>query len=232
MRPQDPFEFKRLQKTNPVRLLFTIRARFQEFIARLKFTSFSLPVVAPDLGALSVASYCEADTAVTPPQMRVLLQSVLVTVDLKGAAIEIGAYRGVTTAILAGQTARSYFAVDPYMGYGGAESDLELMKQRVAPLKNVRHLRMTSGEARSQHDLWVDGASFIFVDAVHDYVNARFDGHVWGGLLNSGGLMAFHDTDSKAFAGVQRAVWELLNQASGPYKLFAHVNGLVVVQRK
>lgn len=230
--PEDPFQFKRFHKANPIRLLFTARARLQEFIARRKFASFSLPVVVPDLNIVPVTSYCETDTAVTPAQMRVLQKSVLATEALRGVAIEIGAYRGVTTAILAGQTSRSYFAVDPYMGYGGAEFDLGLMKQRVALLQNVRHLRMTSGEARGRHELWRDGASFIFVDAVHDYMNARFDGHVWGDLLNSGGLIAFHDTDSKGFAGVQRAVWELLNQPFSPYKLFAHVDGLAVLQKK
>jgi hypothetical protein len=120
-------------------------------------------------------------------------------------------------------------AIDPYIGYGGAEADRDLFKARVSGFRNMNHLQMTSGEAARSGR--VVEASLVFIDAVHDYANALFDGWTWGGKLVSGGLLAFHDTDSLSFAGVQKAVWDLLHLPGGTFSLFLHVNGLVVLKR-
>ncbi len=230
MSPKDPFIFKQHSKLHPRRLIFTAWARLAESAAKRRFASFKIPELAPSEVTPTGGVYDEDSTAVTSSQMDVLVHGLKCTEDVPGPAVEIGAYRGVTTFILASRTQRDYVAVDPYIGYGGAESDCQMMKQRVSQLKNVRHLRMTSGEAaRLGH---VEQISFVFVDAVHDYVNARFDGFTWGNKLSLGGLIAFHDTDSIGFAGVQRAVWEMLNHKSRYWSLFAHVNGLVVLKRE
>ena len=229
MNPVDPFQFKQFSKLHPRRLWFTLVARLQERKAQTRFHQYVIPLSSPDVADANVPSYPDADTAVTPAQMAVLLKAVQDTKAVPGLAVEIGAYRGVTTAILASRAERNYIAVDPYIGYGGADSDFEQMKQRVSGFTNVTHLRMTSGEA--SRNLSGKEASFVFVDAVHDYVNALFDGAAWGGKLTSGGLIAFHDTDSEGFAGVQRAVWEMLNNKLSGYALYAHVEGLVVLRK-
>lgn len=230
MTPGDPFLHKQHSKFNPRRILYTIRARLAERASRLHFGTFDIPLLELPTESPINIDYETSDTAVTPPQMQVLAKCIDVTEHTRGFAVEIGAYRGVTTSILASRTQRDYMAIDPYIGYGGAESDFIQMQQKIAHLPNVRHLRMTSGEAARQGH--VEIASFVFVDAVHDYVNARFDGYTWGNKLSPGGLIAFHDTDSLIFAGVQRAVWELLNDPANHYSLFAHVEGLVVLKRE
>src|SRR5947207_1170706 len=68
--------------------------------------------------------------------------------------------------------------------------------------------------------------SLVFIDAVHDYVNTRFDIGAWLPLVVAGGIIALHDVDQIQFAGTRRAAAEL---ASG-YPLFAHVDNLVAVQ--
>lgn len=228
MPPVDPFSFKRYSKLNPARLWFTAKARIADKSALRNFDQFPIPRLVPALEVPNPQPYETADTAVTPEQMRVLIQAVLETEPLEASRVEIGVYRGVTTSILAAHTTRDYVAVDPYIGYGGAQSDFEKMQQRVGCLPHVRHLRMTSGEAAASRE--VKKVSMVFIDAVHDYANVSFDGFAWGGKLVKGGLLAFHDTDNIGFAGVQRAVWELLHE-SGKYTLFAHVDGLVVLQR-
>lgn len=229
MTPADPFSFKRHSKLNPGRLWFTIKARLAEKLALRNFEKYHIPLRSQAVEMPDVPAYVTEDTAVTPPQMQVLVQAVKETEHLDASRVEIGVYRGVTAAILAAQTKRDYAAVDPYIGYGGAESDFEKMRQRTGFLPHLRHLRMTSGGAASASH--VERASLVFIDAVHDYVNASFDGHVWGRKLVRGGLLAFHDTDSPGFPGVQRAVWELLHQSPAEYALHAHVDGLVVLQR-
>jgi hypothetical protein len=71
-------------------------------------------------------------------------------------------------------------------------------------------------------------ASFIFIDAVHDYVNTRFDISVWWPLLMSGGIMAFHDTDDANFPGTRRAVFDL--HTSGA-QLYAHPDNITFLRK-
>lgn len=227
--PADPFSFKQHSKLHPGRLWFTVKARLAEKLALRNFKKYHIPLRQEPGEMPAVSVYMAEDTAVTPSQMQVLLRAVMDTEALEASRVEIGVYRGMTTAILAAQTKRDYVAVDPYIGYGGAESDFEKMRQRTGNVPHLRHLRMTSGAAAAGRH--VERASFVFIDAVHDYVNASFDAHVWGDKLVPGGLLAFHDTDSTGFPGVQRAVWELLHRPSAGYVLHAHVDGLVVLKR-
>ena len=229
MNSQDPFHYKQFKKTNPKRLWFTLKARWLEYSSKRRFLKCAIPLLTPDSAQISVPDYPTSDTAVTTIQMQAILQALHATEDLQGNVVEVGVYRGVTTGILATNTQRSYIAVDPYTGYGGSENDLELMRQRVGRLPNVTHLRMTSGLAVDQLD--GAGVSFVFIDAVHDYVNAYFDGFVWGGRLSPGGMIAFHDTDAINFAGVQCAVWDLLSDASLGFELYSHVEGTVILRK-
>ena len=94
-------------------------------------------------------------------------------------------------------------------------------------MPNVIHLRRTSGEAA--RELVNDSVSFVFIDAVHDYVNTRFDAIAWHSLLGPGGLIAFHDTDNLQFAGTRRAVFELMRERS--LSLEEHVGNLVILRK-
>lgn len=168
------------------------------------------------------------DTAVTIPQMAVLVWALRETEALGGSVVEVGAYRGVTTEVLGRRTNRTYYAVDPYIGYGGADADKAMMLRRIAELKHVQHIAATSGEAAKQ--LAGCAVSFAFVDAVHDYVNARFDATVWGRALCAKGMIAFHDVDSRGFPGVQRVIRHLFDDPD--FNLVAHVDGVAVFQKR
>jgi predicted O-methyltransferase YrrM len=230
MKPQDPFAYKSLSKAHPARILFVLRSRFEELVSRHRFSKYGLPML-NEHSTTAVHTYDLFDTAVETNQMALLAYCLAVTESIQAPVVEIGAYRGVTASYLASRTKRRYFAVDPYIGYGGATDDMSIMQQRTGDLGNVVHLRMTSGQAAAGNAL--PTISFAFIDAVHDYVNVLFDGITWAKKLEPQGLIAFHDTDSSHFPGVQRAVFKLIDSKESPrLSLFAHTYGTVVLQRQ
>lgn len=226
---KDPFAFKTRSKLDPVRLLFTAQARIEEWVSRRRFASYQIPLKSAKSVANPVPEYNQAETAVTPEQMEALLAAIHETNQLSAPIVEVGAFRGISTALMAGATSRQVHAVDPYAGYGGADGDYRAFQDRTGNFANVIHLRETSGEASFRPGL--AAISFAFIDAVHDYVNARFDGLTWSMKLTEGGMIAFHDTDAECFPGVMRAVCELLKESNGTLSLHAHVTGLVVLKR-
>ena len=223
----DPFAVKCIPKYRLRRLLFTAGGGWQEWRSRRRFEHFALPEeVRPSLPESPAAAW--SDTAVTPLQMSYLLEGVAAVHGASGAfCLEVGCYRGVTSRCLAEAAAPGKLVcVDPFVGYGGSEVDFAQFKNNTAHLQNLTHLRMTSGEAARR---WTDGqVDFVFLDAVHDYVNTRHDLEVWMDCLRPGGLMAAHDTDTRGFAGTRRAVWELVRSGAA---IHAHVENLTLLRK-
>lgn len=222
----DPFAMKRFSKVDPRRLAFTALARVNDRVASRRFDRYALPITDEgDLNAIPEAPI--DDTDVNQRQMAVLEKHLAAAQRrVPHSIVEIGAYRGVTTRRMAEVAPdQTVFAVDPYIGYGGGEADLASFRARTADVANITHLRKPSGEALA--DLADTPIGFIFIDAVHDYVNVRFDGESWFKLLQPGGVVAFHDVDEIVFAGTRRAVWELARRAT----LVAHVPGLILLQK-
>jgi predicted O-methyltransferase YrrM len=224
--PADPFCLKALPKWHIVRVAWTAYARVQDRLAVLSFASKTIP--SKELNVLAdFPRQPREETAVTGLQLGYLIEAVKAT-DSGGSTVvvEIGSYRGVTTLALASETRRPVLAVDPYIGYGGAEADRVAFLRRVGHLLNVKHLPLTSGVAART---WCHGnVGFIFIDAVHDYVNTSYDISAWGQKLVLGGLMALHDTDNPGFPGTRKAAFAALETMD----LWAHVNDLVILRRR
>lgn len=145
-KPIDPFTVKRWSKRHPTRVAFTLRARFQDVIARCAFDRYAIPCVNEQQPVMQ-SSHASSDTAVTPGQMAVLDHCVAHTERFSSPIVEIGAFRGVATSRMAARTTRHVLAVDPDVGDGGVDEDMAAMKRRTQATPNVTHLRMTSGEA-------------------------------------------------------------------------------------
>jgi hypothetical protein len=219
----DPFKIKRFSKAHPLRIVYTLYSRGMEIFARVLFKFRQLPLVT--MPTEPSADYSLRDTAVTPQQMAALITALkLIPSSLSGSIVEIGSYRGVTTRKMSESTNRHIYAVDPFAGYGGAEADLEIFRSTVAGLSNVIHLQSTSGEAANKFS---EPVAYIFVDAVHDYVNTKFDVNVWSAKLVQGGFLAMHDVDNVSFAGTNLAAW----QASRHFELICHIHGLVIFRK-
>jgi len=167
------------------------------------------------------------DTAVTSRQSELLMLAVKHTEQYVEPIVEIGSYRGVTSKNIATATKRTMYAIDPYIGYGGWESDMNVFNENVSALENVRHLRATSGQANDK--LNEPSFSLIFVDAVHDYSNSWFDFTVWGGRLRSGGLLAMHDVDD--FPGTNLACRKFIKTRKD-FSLWGYCPNLAVFVKK
>ncbi len=224
----DPFAVKRYPRWHPLRLAHKSLAVTSEWGARRRYARYALPEILWDpLPAVPEADW-EA-TSVTPLQMSHLLRAVAATESLSGTVIvEVGSFRGVTTRCLAVSTSRLVIAVDPYAGYGGADDDQNGFRRRISGLDNVIHEAKTSGNAARD---WTHGpVSFIFIDAVHDYVNTSFDIKAWMPKLVRGGILALHDIDQATFAGTRRAAFELLDDYR--LELLAHPDNLAIFRAR
>lgn len=218
--PIDPFQLKSLSKMHPRRALYIAWARFQDWWSCRRYGRYALPFV-PPVGD-SVPAPPVGDTWLTSDQYRCLWAALRATDHLANTwIVEIGAYRGVTTSYLARHSARPVVAVDPYIGYGGREVDLAVFRDNTATLPQVTHVRETSGRGRSA---WPHGrsVSLLYIDAVNDYANRRFDIAAWRPLVVSGGIIAVPDVDQPGRAGLRRAAVELARLCP----LFIHVENL------
>lgn len=135
-------------------------------------------------------------TAVTHNQRELLFRALRETERCSAPIAEVGSWRGATTAALAAETPRVVYAVDPYCDSFASEPVMNEMLERTRPYPHVRLVRATSGQAARQ--LVHERFSVIFIDGIHDYINAWFDFTVWAPLLVAGGIIAFHDVDDHA----------------------------------
>jgi predicted O-methyltransferase YrrM len=220
----DPFSVKRYKKWHPFRLFPTLAWRLVEVEARVLFERYRLPmkecIELPELD-----DYDGSDTAVTEEQARYLLGVVHETEAMKDTVIvEIGSFRGATTRLFARASKRTVIAVDPFIGYGGSAEDYAVFQRNTCDLANLIHVAKTSGQAVAN---WTLGAiSLLFIDAVHDWANTRFDLHAWSKYVGDGGLVVLHDTDSRHWAGTRKAAFEFARSCG----LFAHTEGLAILR--
>jgi predicted O-methyltransferase YrrM len=223
--PQDPFAIKRFSKVHPYRVAFTLRSRVVDKLCQLLYNRYLLPLKHIDnLPALPNADF--NDTAVTPVQAQHLLAALACSEHQRETCVvEVGCWTGVTTKLLAQSTARKLYAVDPYFPTGAIPVVLERFRTRTAALQTVTHLRTTSGQAAL--DWKYEPISMVFIDAVHDYYNVRFDIEAWDRMLVPGGFLALHDTDQRCFAGTRRAVFRTARH----YDLFAHPDNLTIFRK-
>jgi predicted O-methyltransferase YrrM len=222
---KDPFAVKRFPKSHPYRVAFTLRARLVDKMSQLLYRRYLLPQRhLDDLPMLPDIDF--HDTAVTPVQAQHLLAALASSENQRDTCVvEVGCWAGVTTRLLARNTTRKLYAVDPYLSKGETSPALERFRMRTAGLCGVTHIQKTSGEAALNWEQ--EPVSMVFIDAVHDYYNVRFDIEAWGRLLLPNGFIAVHDTDQRCFAGARRAVFE----ASSYYALFAHPDNLTIFRK-
>ena len=228
----DPFRLKEYPKWDPRRAIPNLFARIQEAYTRAKFEAYELPHhTLTTTSLLEAPDFEEEDTAVTPIHMQHLQAAARYGLQAVsgGVVVEVGCYRGVTTQVLANTVApNTLVAIDPFIGWGGADKDYSVFQSRTDNLSNIQHERVTSGEAARNWSFGTIG--FVFIDAVHDYWNTKHDLHAWSEHLATGGLIASHDTDQLQFAGTRRAVYEMSQKES--FEIFAHVENLVILRKR
>jgi predicted O-methyltransferase YrrM len=216
----DPFHIKRFPKYHHKRLIYTSISRLQDLWSKYYFAEYELPIKLID-NLPEKPSLEWADTQVESEHARYLLYALHSTENLGGCVVEVGAWRGVTTALLAQNTKRDVIAIDPWIG---APDNFDIFRGRTALYSNVLFLKNTCGQAYRE---WKYGeVSFAFIDAQHDYDNTTYDLMAVTSLMKPGGIIAFHDTDNISFAGCRRAVYEQAHH----YRLIGHIQNLTLLQ--
>jgi glycosyltransferase involved in cell wall biosynthesis len=120
--------------------------------------------------------------------------------------VEIGVWHGVTTSRLRAAMAPDgvLSAVDPFpRGRLGFSAQRRIAHQEVAKITNghVRWLRTNGHHASTGHG----PVDFVFMDGDHSEQALRADWGAWSGLVESGGIVAIHDSRSTAAHCIEEA---------------------------
>ncbi len=226
-RPQDPSELRKLPRLLRA-VAWRLPLEFSELIGKLSYKSIDRCLSEDKLVEhISERGEVIEETAVTTGQREILFKALAHTAEMSEGIAEIGVWRGITTAALAGLTVRRVYAIDPHKEneFPGINEAFEAFSKRISPFSNVVHLRCSSGQAAKE--LSGTPLSLIFVDAIHDYINTWFDFRAWGNLLVPGGIILFHDVDDHT--GVNLACRRILRQKN--YQVWGYCPNLVALKK-
>jgi len=118
----------------------------------------------------------------------------------KRRLVEIGVWHGVTTARLRAAMAPDgvLYAVDPFpAGRLGISLQRIIARREVGRLTNgaVEWVRLTGAEAGTRHAAACRGpVDLVFIDGDHAHESVRRDWEAWSPLVESGGIVALHDS--------------------------------------
>lgn len=156
----DPYFVKRLRKTHPKRLFYTLWARLADLYSCVFFDEYQIQwkELQCRLPPTPVAEWIE--TQVQPRQATYLLWALQATDTLDGCVVEVGAWRGVTTAYLAQATKAQVIAIDPFIGDTN-EANFRAFQSRIQGYENVHFIRQPFGA--SARDWKYGPVRFIFV---------------------------------------------------------------------
>jgi len=226
-RPLDPTELRKLPRLLRA-VAWRLPLEFGELLGKLSYKPIDRCLNKNQL-IVHVSGRGEAieETAVTTGQREILFKALAYTAGMSEGIAEIGAWRGITTAALAGRTSRRVYAIDPHKEneFPGINEAFEVFRKRTSLFSNVVYVRRSSGEAAKE--LSCTPLSLIFVDAIHDYINTWFDFCVWGSLLVPGGIILFHDVDDHA--GANLACRRILRQKN--YQAWGYCPNLVALEK-
>ncbi len=152
---------------------------------------------------------------------------------IEGCIVEIGSFRGKSTIRLANGARLSgceVYAVDPHDPFNDNGTWFGI-EDRAVFLRNI----LDAGVADIVKPVYLPShlASFgfdkriglLFIDGDHTYEGAKQDVLDWTPLVESGGLIAFHDS---WFEDVSRAIAELLEDTR--YQVVARADATTVIQ--
>lgn len=135
--------------------------------------------------------------------------------------VEIGSWKGMSSAFMAVEIANSgkdidFYCVDTWDGsvehkqYGMNTTNLyDTFLDNMEPVKKYyKGIRAKSLQAVKQFE--DNSLDFVFIDASHEYQDVRDDILAWLPKVKQGGVLAGHDYDNPDFPGVKLAVDDIL----------------------
>lgn len=152
-----------------------------------------------------------------------------------GVIVEIGSWKGKSTAALALGAAKAHqesvYAIDPHKilpeeGYlEGTQAEFLANIERVGVQSRVVPMMMTSEEAARD---WHRPIRLLWIDGDHRYESTKLDFSLWEAHLIEGGILAMHDTIRKQ--GPKRVLWEHVF-GSGRFQEIAIVDNITAVRK-
>jgi glycosyltransferase involved in cell wall biosynthesis/predicted O-methyltransferase YrrM len=137
--------------------------------------------------------------------------------------VEIGSWKGMSSAYMAVEIANSkknidFYCIDTWEGsvehqqYGIDVSNLyDTFLDNMSPVKKYyKGIRARSLQAVKQFE--DNSLDFIFIDASHEYEDVKEDIIAWLPKVKPGGIIAGHDYLNQDFPGVEKAVHEIFSK--------------------
>jgi len=155
-----------------------------------------------------------------------------------GCIVEIGSWRGRSTAALAYGSRAAYrvpvFAVDPHERFQDVLGGEYNGADRAMFMQNMLRLRLTDivrlVNISSEHIAsWPDAVGLLWIDGDHRYRGVKRDLKVWLPFLRPDATIIFHDATNDRI-GPLHAIAELI--ASGQWQYQDAVDSAVMLRRK
>jgi len=157
----------------------------------------------------------------------------------KGEIVEIGSFKGRSTACLAMGSMDAgreiITTIDPHTGArnimhkvpeGGTE---KVFKENLLKFGVAEHVDPYTATSAKIAETWDKEIRLLFIDGDHDYEVARLDYELWEPHLITGGLIAIHDT-SGGYPGPMAIVNQFI-QNSKKFKDVVRFNSLTVATK-
>lgn len=152
-----------------------------------------------------------------------------------GVIVEIGSWKGKSTAALALGAAKAHnesvYTIDPHKilpeeGYfEDTAAEFFANIEQVGVQSRVVPMMMTSEEAARD---WHKPIRVLWIDGDHRYESTKLDFSLWEAHLIEGGILAMHDTIRKQ--GPKRVLWEHVFR-SGRFQEIAIVDNITAVRK-
>jgi len=152
--------------------------------------------------------------AITPSQIREEIHELAQEVEelRPKVLLEIGTFNGGTLYIFsraADSDALILSADLPGGLFGGGSPDwmVPLFRSFPKDRQSLRLLRANSHDSKTLEEIkriiGTRGIDFLFIDGDHTYEGVKRDFEMYSPLVNSGGMIAFHDTQPHSVEGVE-----------------------------
>jgi predicted O-methyltransferase YrrM len=134
----------------------------------------------------------------------------------KGVIVEIGAFKGKSTCMLAlgsmGSGRETVVSIDPHLEGTQAQCAVNMKRCKVSfqvypIISDSESARVRFTEYCNSRGMAEPAIRLMFIDGSHEYEYVKKDILLWKDAVIDGGVIAFHDY---AWAGVRRALDELV----------------------
>jgi len=149
----------------------------------------------------------------------------------KHSIVEIGAYCGRSTVILAGYSSVPVYSIDPHEAYNdnGVEFgpvDCQEFMGNISRLNLGGNVNVLNFRSQDMVFAFKDRfADVLFIDGKHDYESVKTDFNLWRFRLKDDAFVLFHDAHLESVQTVIRHAKDL------GYKTIQRVQSLEVIQR-